>query len=100
MTRTASTSMSAAGGAGKPRYGQLPIACDADRQAAVPRAHALFRWAALGWKVNPRAPGPPAFAAAGFTHLSINQIGGDRQEPFLEWTQKTLMPAWREAFGS
>ena len=41
-----------------------------------------------------------SFADAGFTHLSINQIGGDQQGPFLEWTEKTLLPAWREAFGS
>jgi hypothetical protein len=27
------------------------------------------------------------------------QIGGDQQTPFLEWSEKTLMPAWRDAFG-
>jgi hypothetical protein len=26
------------------------------------------------------------------------QIGGDQQVPFIEWTEKSLMPAWREAF--
>ncbi len=122
----------AAGGAGKPRYGQLPVSYDTDRQAAVSRAHRLFRWSGLGWKVNPELPGPSAFdqatsfvreediaesivcgddvdavleqaqsfADAGFTHLSVNQIGGDQQRPFLEWTEKTLLPAWRDAFGT
>src|SRR5215203_786248 len=121
----------AAGGAGKPRIGQMPICFDTDRAAAVTRAHALFRWFGLGWKVNAELPGPSAFDAAsqfvreedvaegipcgddvdavitaakeyadaGFTHLAIVQIGGDQQEPFLEWSRTTLMPAWREAFG-
>src|ERR671933_886846 len=34
----------AAGGAGKPRIGQMPICYDTDRAAAVTRAHQLFRW--------------------------------------------------------
>ena len=54
----------AAGGAGKPRIGQMPVCYDADRDAAVQRAHAQFRWFGLGWKVNAELPGPPAFDAA------------------------------------
>src|SRR3954471_8774217 len=122
----------AAGGAGKPRVGQLPICYDTDKDAAVKRAHSLFRWFGLGWKVNAELPGPPAFdsassfvkpddvaesipcgddvdavleaakeyADAGFTQLALVQIGGDQQQPFLEWTQRKLLPAWRAAFGS
>jgi G6PDH family F420-dependent oxidoreductase len=122
----------AAGGAGKPRIGQMPICFDTDRDAAVARAHSLFRWFGLGWKVNAELPGPSAFDAAsqfvrpddvtdalpcgddvdavitaakeyadaGFTHLALVQIGGDQQEPYLEWSRETLMPAWREAFGN
>jgi G6PDH family F420-dependent oxidoreductase len=52
------------GGAGKPRYGQLPICWDPDRDTAVKRAHEQFRWFAGGWKVNAELPGPPAFDAA------------------------------------
>jgi G6PDH family F420-dependent oxidoreductase len=121
----------AAGGAGKPRIGQMPICYDTDRDAAVQRAHSLFRWFGLGWKVNAELPGPSAFAAAsqfvrpedvagsipcgddvgavieaaqayadaGFTHLALVQIGGDHQHPYIGWTETTLMPAWREAFG-
>jgi G6PDH family F420-dependent oxidoreductase len=40
------------------------------------------------------------YAEAGFTHLALVQIGGDQQRPYLEWAQRHLMPAWREAFGS
>jgi G6PDH family F420-dependent oxidoreductase len=121
----------AAGGAGKPRIGQMPISYGSDRAAAVTRAHQLFRWFGFGWKVNADIPGTAGFAAAsqfvreedvagsipcgddvdavleaakeyadaGFTHLALVQIGGDQQEPFLEWSEKTLMPAWRDAFG-
>jgi G6PDH family F420-dependent oxidoreductase len=121
----------AAGGAGKPRIGQMPISFGSDKAAAVTRAHTLFRWFGLGWKVNAELPGPPAFdsasqfvreedvaesipcgddvdavidaakeyADAGFTHLALVQIGGDQQAPYLEWSEQTLKPAWREAFG-
>jgi G6PDH family F420-dependent oxidoreductase len=122
----------AAGGAGKPRIAQLPISFGTDEAAAITRAHTLFRWFGLGWKVNAELPGPASFDAAsqfvrkedvasaipcgddvdavieaaqayadaGFTHLALVQIGGDQQVPYLEWSRTTLMPAWREAFGS
>ena len=48
----------AAGGTGKPRIGQMPICFDRDQGAAVTRAHSLFRWFGLGWKVNAELPGP------------------------------------------
>ena len=121
----------AAGGTGKPRIAQMPISYGTDRAAAVTRAHTLFRWFGLGWKVNAELPGPVAFDAAsqfvreedvagsmpcgddvgavieaaqayadaGFTHLALVQIGGDQQLPYLEWTERALLPAWREAFG-
>jgi G6PDH family F420-dependent oxidoreductase len=54
----------AAGGSGKPRVGQIALAYDADRDAAIERAHAQFRWFGLGWKVNADLPNPEAFAAA------------------------------------
>ncbi|HET6392929.1 MAG TPA: TIGR03557 family F420-dependent LLM class oxidoreductase [Blastococcus sp.] len=121
----------AAGGAGKKKVGQMPISYGTDKAAAVTRAHELFRWFGLGWKVNADLPGTAGFEAAsqfvreedvesslpcgddvdavieaaqeyadaGFTHLALVQIGGDQQVPFLEWSEQTLMPAWREAFG-
>ncbi|HEX2043110.1 MAG TPA: LLM class F420-dependent oxidoreductase [Acidimicrobiales bacterium] len=54
----------AAGGAGKPRVGQVPLCFDRDREAAVARAHEQFRWFAGGFKVNAELPGPTAFDAA------------------------------------
>ncbi|PZS08339.1 MAG: LLM class F420-dependent oxidoreductase [Solirubrobacterales bacterium] len=54
----------AAGGSGKPRVGQVAVAYDADRDAAVERAHAQFRWFGLGWKVNADLPNPDSFEGA------------------------------------
>jgi G6PDH family F420-dependent oxidoreductase len=54
----------AAGGAGKPRIGQVAIAYDRDRDAAIARAHEQFRWFGLGWLVNTDLPTTAAFAAA------------------------------------
>jgi G6PDH family F420-dependent oxidoreductase len=53
-----------AGGAGKPRIGQIPVCFDRDRRVAVDRAHELFRWFSGGWKVNAELPGTAAFAGA------------------------------------
>ncbi|MEU7898192.1 TIGR03557 family F420-dependent LLM class oxidoreductase [Nonomuraea sp. NPDC049152] len=59
------TQFQAAGGEGKPVYGQLPIAYDRDAEVAEQRAHQLWRWAAVGgWKVMAELPGPVNFAAA------------------------------------
>jgi G6PDH family F420-dependent oxidoreductase len=54
----------AAGGVGKPRVGQIAVAYDTDRVAAVKRAHEQFRWFGLGWRVNADLPGPSAFESA------------------------------------
>jgi G6PDH family F420-dependent oxidoreductase len=46
------------------KIGQIPISWDPDRDRAVQRAHAQFRWFGGGWKVNAELPGPPAFEGA------------------------------------
>jgi G6PDH family F420-dependent oxidoreductase len=53
-----------AGGAGKPRYGQLAICYDSDLASARSRARELWRWAAAGWHVMSELPEPRAFDAA------------------------------------
>ncbi|MEW2413012.1 LLM class F420-dependent oxidoreductase [Streptomyces sp. NPDC046866] len=37
-----------------------------------------------------------AYSDAGFTEVALVQIGGDRQEPFLDWAEAKLLPALRE----
>ena len=55
-----------AAGTGAPsrKVAQLPISWDADRDAAVQRAHRLFRWSMTDWKVNAELPGTAGFASA------------------------------------
>ena len=53
-----------AGGAGKPRVGQIAVAYDTDRETAVQRAHEQFRWFGLGFAVNADLPNPRGFEAA------------------------------------
>jgi G6PDH family F420-dependent oxidoreductase len=57
----------AAGGAGKPRIGQVALSYDTDPAAARKRALEQFRWFAGGWKVMSELPGPEAFAAGSAT---------------------------------
>ncbi|TDC86421.1 TIGR03557 family F420-dependent LLM class oxidoreductase [Nonomuraea deserti] len=58
----------AAGGHGRPVYGQLALSYDTDAEAAKERAHTLWRWAATGgWKVMAELPAPVNFAAAAGT---------------------------------
>ena len=56
-----------AGGAGKPRIGQIRLSCDPDPQGAVRRAMDQFRWFTGGWRVNAELPGPASFDAASQT---------------------------------
>ncbi|WP_431951079.1 LLM class F420-dependent oxidoreductase [Actinacidiphila sp. bgisy167] len=36
------------------------------------------------------------YAEAGFTEIALVQVGGDTQAAFLDWAEKTLLPALRE----
>ena len=51
-------------GRGARAIGQIPICWDADREAAVARAHEQFRWFAGGWSVNSDLPTTAGFAGA------------------------------------
>lgn len=46
------------------KIGQIPICWGPDKQAAVTRAHELFRWFGGGWHVNADLPLPVSFDAA------------------------------------
>jgi G6PDH family F420-dependent oxidoreductase len=56
-----------AGGAGKPRIGQIALAYDRDTQTAVKRAMDQFRWFTGGWRVNAELPLPASFDTASKT---------------------------------
>ncbi len=46
------------------KIGQIPICWGPDKQAAITRAHELFRWFGGGWHVNADLPLPVSFDAA------------------------------------
>lgn len=50
-----------------------------------------------GPDVEPYVEAVRRFADAGFSHLAIASIAGDRQDAFLDWAQATLLPALRAA---
>jgi G6PDH family F420-dependent oxidoreductase len=56
-----------AGGAGKPRVGQIALSYDLDEQVAVKRAMDQFRWFTGNWRVNAELPVPASFDAASRT---------------------------------
>jgi G6PDH family F420-dependent oxidoreductase len=49
-----------------------------------------------GSDVRAFVDGVKPFAEAGFTDVALVQIGGDRQDTFLDWAPKELLPALRE----
>ena len=52
-----------AAGAGKPKYGQIPVCYDRDEKAALTLARELWRWALPGWHVMSELPEPRSFDA-------------------------------------
>ena len=53
----------AAGGSGRPRYGQIPVCYGPDADEAREYAAKSWGWAAPGWKVMSELPGPASFEA-------------------------------------
>jgi G6PDH family F420-dependent oxidoreductase len=53
-----------AGGAGKPRFGQVAVCWGPDEAECRKRVYDQWRWFGLGWKVNAELPGPDSFASA------------------------------------
>jgi G6PDH family F420-dependent oxidoreductase len=56
-----------AGGAGKPRVGQIAVSYDLDEQVGVKRAMDQFRWFTGNWRVNAELPLPASFDGASHT---------------------------------
>jgi G6PDH family F420-dependent oxidoreductase len=54
----------AAGGGGRPRYGQVAVCYGPDEAECRRIAHEQFRWFGLGWPVNAELPHPRSFARA------------------------------------
>ncbi|QUH03246.1 TIGR03557 family F420-dependent LLM class oxidoreductase [Saccharopolyspora erythraea] len=80
------------------KIGQIPIAWDPDRDAAVRRAWEQFRWFAGGWKVNAELPGPQAFAAA-TQYARLEDVGsGIPCGPDVEPIVSAVAKFWEAGF--
>jgi G6PDH family F420-dependent oxidoreductase len=66
----------AAGGAGKPRYGQVAVCYGPDEAECRRVAREQVRWFGLGWPVNAELPNPKAFdlASSSVTEEEIAQL--------------------------
>ncbi len=49
-----------------------------------------------GTDIDRHLDGIRRFADAGFTHLALVQVGGDHQQPFIEWAANELLPLARK----
>ncbi|MBT2399553.1 LLM class F420-dependent oxidoreductase [Streptomyces sp. ISL-100] len=49
-----------------------------------------------GSDVEPFVEAVRPYAEAGFTEIALVQVGGEHQQPFIEWAEKSLLPALRE----
>lgn len=54
----------AAGGTGRPRFGQVPICYGPEEAACQKLVYEQWRWGGLGWKVRSEVPNPAAIAQA------------------------------------
>src|SRR3954453_15424087 len=77
----------------------LPGTAGFDAASQFVREEDVAEGIPCGYDVEAVIDAAKAYADAGFTHLALVQIGGDQQQPYLEWVQRELMPAWRETFG-
>jgi G6PDH family F420-dependent oxidoreductase len=78
----------AAGGSGKPRYGQVAVCYGHDANEAAQYAAGQWAWSAGGWKVMAELPGPASFAAySGFVRpddIAAQVPCGPDLEPYLK----------------
>ena len=80
------------------KVGQIPISWDPDRDEAVRRAHAQFRWFAGGWKVNAELPGPSGFAGATQFVRPEDVAAAMPCGPDLEPIVDTVSEFWKAGF--
>ncbi len=78
--------------------GQIPISWDPDAQAALDRAHGLFRWFGGGWHVNADLPTPVAFDAASQFVRPEDVAQAIPCGPDLDAVVEAVRPFWEAGF--
>ena len=87
-----------AGHATSRAIGQVPICWGPDKQAAVDRAHELFRWFGGGWQVNADLPMPAGFEGASQFVRPADVGSAIACGPDLDELAESLRPFWESGF--
>jgi zinc-finger binding domain of transposase IS66 len=74
---------------------ELPVPESFDAASETVREEDVSTQMPCGPDVERHVAGIREFAAAGFTHVALVQIGGDTQERFITWAATELLPALR-----
>jgi G6PDH family F420-dependent oxidoreductase len=74
---------------------ELPVPESFNQAARTVREHDVQAQMPCGPDVQRHVTGIGEFAAAGFTHVALVQVGGDTQEQFITWAATELLPALR-----
>ncbi|MBA3278237.1 MAG: TIGR03557 family F420-dependent LLM class oxidoreductase [Geodermatophilaceae bacterium] len=78
--------------------GQIPICWGPDKNAAIDRAHELFRWFGGGWQVNADLPMPAGFEGAS-QFVRPEDVGSSIAcGPDLDELAESLRPFWEAGF--
>ncbi|MFG2857763.1 LLM class F420-dependent oxidoreductase [Streptomyces mirabilis] len=83
-------------GGGWPVNSELPGPAAFERATQFVRPEDVAESIPCGDDVQAVVEAVRPYADAGFTEVALVQIGGDHQEPYLEWAEHKLLPALRE----
>ncbi|MFJ3514542.1 MULTISPECIES: LLM class F420-dependent oxidoreductase [unclassified Streptomyces] len=75
---------------------ELPGPAGFDQATAYTRPEDVADAVPCGDDVDAFVDAVRPYAEAGFTEVALVQIGGDQQEPFLDWAEAKLLPALRD----
>lgn len=75
---------------------ELPSPVNFGAQTATVRPDDVAELVPCGPDVEPVVAAVRKFAEAGFTHLALVGVGAEKQDEFLAWSNKELLPALRE----
>ncbi len=78
--------------------GQIPICWGTDKDAAIDRAHALFRWFGGGWQVNAELPMPAGFEGASQCVRPEDVGSAIACGPDLDELAESVRPFWEAGF--
>jgi G6PDH family F420-dependent oxidoreductase len=81
---------------GWPVMAELPGPANFAAAAQTVREEDVAEQVPCGADLDAHVAAVRRFVDAGFTHVAVVQIGGDAQDPFLDWAESELLPALRQ----